>query len=459
MKKQFESFAAFYPFYLSQHRHPMTRALHVAGLILVFSSLTFAVAARQGWFLALVPILGYGPAWFGHFFFEKNRPATFQYPFYSLLGDFVMFKDTVLRKKLFLLAVLAGVGWHVGLLAQETETAPLEVSEAEVRYTITNGGIDSETKGIYAIYPVDNRTRQIGYANSGYVARIPSGTYDVAFRYRDGTIKKEIWLKKQLLEGIVDQTVEMNVVSADVILHVNRLGQPVTTADCALYATGQKTDPIARLVPEEVTKVSEGLYDTACTYKDQDLSVEQWQLNQTIVSKKDITFNFDFKKATFRIVDPPSAAPPVSSLVQLFASGNREKAAARGVIGSSLALPAGTYDVLIQRDQKTATWLGVTIEGDVSVPFTETPPATVMKNLTIAPETSPAPETAPETIHAPETTPAVAETKPQTQPVPTQQTPPPPSTGPQGLPLAPNLTPVPSAPMNWHGWFGCALIR
>ena len=45
--------------------------------------------------MMLTPIIGYGFAWVGHFVFEQNKPATFKYPLYSLMGDFVMLKDTL----------------------------------------------------------------------------------------------------------------------------------------------------------------------------------------------------------------------------------------------------------------------------------------------------------------------------------------------------------------------------
>ena len=84
------SFEQFWPFYVSQHSRSSTRALHFAGTTMVLGSLAAGVLVAPGW-AAVAPVLGYGPAWIGHFFFEKNRPATFTYPLWSLRGDFRMY--------------------------------------------------------------------------------------------------------------------------------------------------------------------------------------------------------------------------------------------------------------------------------------------------------------------------------------------------------------------------------
>ena len=90
---RFRSFAEFYPWYLLQHRHPVCRRLHFLGTSLVLLALAL-VAWRGAWpGLLALPIAGYGPAWVGHAFFERNRPATFRHPVYSLLGDFRMVRD------------------------------------------------------------------------------------------------------------------------------------------------------------------------------------------------------------------------------------------------------------------------------------------------------------------------------------------------------------------------------
>lgn len=96
--ERFSSFAEFYPYYLKEHGNSTCRRLHFIGTTLVIGLLAYAVGRGSLGVLLALPIAGYGFAWVGHFFFEKNRPATFQYPFYSLLGDFVMYRDMILGK-------------------------------------------------------------------------------------------------------------------------------------------------------------------------------------------------------------------------------------------------------------------------------------------------------------------------------------------------------------------------
>jgi len=98
MKEEYSNFREFYPSYLDDHRDPACRRLHFAGSAVVLLVLAAAAVTRDWRWLIVVPIVGYGFAWVGHFFFEHNRPATFRYPLYSLLGDWVMFKDMLLKR-------------------------------------------------------------------------------------------------------------------------------------------------------------------------------------------------------------------------------------------------------------------------------------------------------------------------------------------------------------------------
>ena len=90
MAREHRTFSEFWPFYLREHSRPRTRALHYAGTSLVVLLLVFAVLTARWWLLLAVPIAGYGFAWVAHFSVEKNRPATFTYPLWSLAADFRM---------------------------------------------------------------------------------------------------------------------------------------------------------------------------------------------------------------------------------------------------------------------------------------------------------------------------------------------------------------------------------
>ena len=61
--------------------------------------LAYILATRQWLLLLALPLVGYGFAWVGHFVFEKNRPATFKYPLYSFMGDWVMLKDALMGRR------------------------------------------------------------------------------------------------------------------------------------------------------------------------------------------------------------------------------------------------------------------------------------------------------------------------------------------------------------------------
>ena len=97
-QQTFRNFAEFYPYYLEEHSDTNCRRLHFIGSLLVILVALYAIVTAKFLYLLLLPVIGYGFAWIGHYGFEKNRPATFKHPLYSLIGDWVMFRDMLIGR-------------------------------------------------------------------------------------------------------------------------------------------------------------------------------------------------------------------------------------------------------------------------------------------------------------------------------------------------------------------------
>ncbi|MEM7594350.1 MAG: DUF962 domain-containing protein [Cyanobacteria bacterium P01_A01_bin.83] len=95
MKDHYNSFPEFYTDYLLEHQDKTCRLLHFIGSSLIIALLILILFTKKWVFLMLLPPLGYGFAWAGHVFFERNKPATLRHGWYSFLGDWMMFKDII----------------------------------------------------------------------------------------------------------------------------------------------------------------------------------------------------------------------------------------------------------------------------------------------------------------------------------------------------------------------------
>lgn len=96
--KSYRTFSEFYPFYLSEHRNPTSRKLHFIGTSIAIVMLMAAIVTSSWWLVPIAFVQGYVFAWVGHFFFEHNKPATFQYPTFSFIGDWRMWWEVLTGK-------------------------------------------------------------------------------------------------------------------------------------------------------------------------------------------------------------------------------------------------------------------------------------------------------------------------------------------------------------------------
>jgi hypothetical protein len=91
-QKRIRTFEEFWPFYVRQHSNRLNRQLHLVGTSVALSIAGIAIATKKPKFVKWALLAGYGPAWIGHLFIEKNRPATWRYPLWSIRGDLLMWR-------------------------------------------------------------------------------------------------------------------------------------------------------------------------------------------------------------------------------------------------------------------------------------------------------------------------------------------------------------------------------
>ncbi|MBH1959514.1 MAG: DUF962 domain-containing protein [Flavobacteriia bacterium] len=101
MPERIKTFKEFYPYYLNQHCKKLTRIFHFAGTLLVLGVIIYVLQSGKERFLWYIPIFGLGISALSHYIFEKNKPTSFQYPVFTLMGDFKMFFELLIGREKF----------------------------------------------------------------------------------------------------------------------------------------------------------------------------------------------------------------------------------------------------------------------------------------------------------------------------------------------------------------------
>ncbi len=107
------NFEEFWAFYVGEHRNPTCRLFHYVGTSAGYAVAAVALATLNPWLIPVGLVVGYGPAWIGHFFIEKNKPASFKYPLWSFFGDAKMLSFALRGRMTDEVARLEKVGFRV----------------------------------------------------------------------------------------------------------------------------------------------------------------------------------------------------------------------------------------------------------------------------------------------------------------------------------------------------------
>ncbi len=89
-QQRITEYSEFWDHYVSEHSRPMTRYLHFFGTGLGIGLLIWFLWIGAYFYIPLSFVVGYAFAWFSHFVIEKNKPASFKYPFWSFISDYKM---------------------------------------------------------------------------------------------------------------------------------------------------------------------------------------------------------------------------------------------------------------------------------------------------------------------------------------------------------------------------------
>lgn len=251
------------------------------------------------------------------------------------------------------------------------KAAEIGLPLAELRYTITNGGADTGSRGTIHVFPAgahapDGTARgpTIGWTSSGLPLRLPAGTYDIRVSFEDGDAKKTIWFDKQALSGVAERTVEAGVSVTEVRTIVTNRGTDVKDkAQVDYYPAGKRDgNGVIRSSGGETVRLPGGAYDIRVRFADGAANNDVWLLNQPLSGTVEKTIDVGVAIAGVRYTVLNNGIDTGrNSEVRFYPAGHHEgRAVDTGRSGVLVRLPEGVYDVRIvyvDGDNKRDLWI------------------------------------------------------------------------------------------------------
>lgn len=250
-------------------------------------------------------------------------------------------------------------------------TVEIGLAMAEVRFVITNGGVDTGHKGDIHVYPAGSHATiattsptSIGWTTSGQAVRLPAGHYDVRINYEEGEAKKTIWLDDQTLTGVVEKTVEVGVNLAEVRIVVTNGGADVRDkAQVGFFPPGRHDVGNASWSKAgETVRLPAGTYDIQVRFADGSATKEFWLNGQTVAGTFEKTLDAGVAVAEVRytILDGKTETGNRGE-AQFYPHGRHDGPPVDSTrSGVAVRLPAGAYDVhflYVDGETKREKWL------------------------------------------------------------------------------------------------------
>lgn len=223
-------------------------------------------------------------------------------------------------------------------------------ADAEVRYVITNGGVDTKSNGqVHFVAHGDHDGSTVAWANSGDTAQLPSGSYDVHVSFADGDVTKDFWIDNQVFAGKVEKKVEIGLPIADVRYVITNGGVDTKDNGQVHYVRhgNHAGDVVSWANSGGTVRIPAGIYDVHVSFSDGDVQKDVWIDNQTFVGKVEKTAEIGIAMADVRyVITNHGADTGDKGQVHLVAHGNHDGAVvAWSNSGGTSRIPVGAYDV------------------------------------------------------------------------------------------------------------------
>jgi outer membrane protein OmpA-like peptidoglycan-associated protein len=228
---------------------------------------------------------------------------------------------------------------------------PAAAADADVRYVITNGGVDvGPEHGSIFIFPEGKREGSIAAPGSGATAQIPAGTYNVHVEFEDGSAKKDIWFDNQTFSGKVDKTVEIAVPLTDVRYLITNGGTDVgDKGEVRYFPPGKREGSVNWASSGKPVRLAAGSYDVVVRFVDGDARKEIWFENQQFSGRVEKTVEIALPTTDVRYVIT-NGGEDVKDKAQAryFPNGDHDNSITWAQSGGTVHLPVRVYSVHIE---------------------------------------------------------------------------------------------------------------